>query len=267
MKDYNKHLNFASSYKQFQTSSPNSPSSTSSLSDDVSPRSSMPRRRDTDDPVKSKDSMPQKMSTLMEAADTLASLESNPSAACSQSGASSIGSNESATYGPSFVNDTGVTRAVSNFSSSSQETSTSCTPDGSSNRGNGNFIDAAGGFGKDDGAVPSGEADKAAEDAGSLKPSKMKSSIANLPVILKERHIPTHKKKNCALTFPEKLMSMLDYVEEMKDKSDDPANYCISWLPHGDAFVVRHPTECAERIIPLFFKASKFSSFTRKLYR
>ncbi|KAL7467719.1 hypothetical protein ACHAXS_007960 [Conticribra weissflogii] len=53
----------------------------------------------------------------------------------------------------------------------------------------------------------------------------------------------------------------------MKAKSDNPANYCISWLPQGDAFLVRDPTECAERVIPLFFKAAKFSSFTRKLYR
>jgi len=267
MKDYNKHRNFASSYKQFQTSSPNSSSSTSSLSDDVSPRFSMPKRRDTDDSGTTKDYMQQKMSALMDAADTLASLGRSPSAACSQSSASSIGFNESATYGSSFVNDNGVTRAVSSLSSLSKEIFTSCTPDGSSNRGDGSFIDAPGGFGKDDGAVPSGEAEKAAGDAGSAKPSKMKSSIANLPVVPKERYIPTHKKETCALTFPEKLMSMLDYAEETKDKSDDPANYCISWLPHGDAFLVRYPTECAETIIPLFFKAAKFSSFTRKLYR
>mmetsp|Transcript_31554 Transcript_31554/g.65939 ORF Transcript_31554/g.65939 Transcript_31554/m.65939 type:complete len:437 (+) Transcript_31554:329-1639(+) len=227
----------------------------------------MPKRRDTDDSGTTKDYMQQKMSALMDAADTLASLGSSPSATCSQSNASSIGSNESATYGSSFVNDNGVTRAVSNLSSSSQEISTSCTPDGSSNRGDDSFIDAPGGFGKDDGAVSSGEAEKATGDAGSAKMSKMKSSIANLPAIPKERYIPTHKKETYAPTFPEKLMSMLDYAEEMKDKSDDPANDCISWLPHGDAFLVRHPTECAETIVPLFFKAAKFSSFTRKLYR
>jgi len=89
----------------------------------------------------------------------------------------------------------------------------------------------------------------------------------NLPVVPKERHIPAHKKKTCALTFPERLMSMLDYADEMKAKSDDPDNYCVTWLPEGGAFLVRDPKACAETVIPKFFKAVKFSSFARKLYR
>ena len=98
-----------------------------------------------------------------------------------------------------------------------------------------------------------------------------------LPITPKERHIPAHKKKSCALTFPEKLMAMLDYAEETKAtlvtqaKNDgtvyDPETYCITWLPQGNAFLVRDPTECTNSVIPMFFKAAKFSSFTRKLYR
>ncbi len=100
------------------------------------------------------------------------------------------------------------------------------------------------------------------KDSAAIKPLPK-----NLPVVPKERHIPAYKKKTCALTFPERLMSMLDYAEEMKAKSDDPGNYCVTWLPEGDAFLVRDPKACAETVIPKFFKAAKFSSFARKLYR
>ena len=92
------------------------------------------------------------------------------------------------------------------------------------------------------------------------KPSLKKPSPQTLPITPKERHIPSQKKKSRALTFPEKLMTMLDYAEEKKA-------HCIMWLPSGNAFLVRDPTECAESVIPLFFKVAKFSSFTRKLYR
>jgi hypothetical protein len=59
-------------------------------------------------------------------------------------------------------------------------------------------------------------------------------------------------------------MKMMRYVEEHgKDKPD----YCISWLPDGKSFVIRNPDEFTRTIVPQFFKATKFSSFTRKLYR
>mmetsp|Transcript_17395 Transcript_17395/g.36445 ORF Transcript_17395/g.36445 Transcript_17395/m.36445 type:complete len:458 (+) Transcript_17395:74-1447(+) len=100
------------------------------------------------------------------------------------------------------------------------------------------------------------------KDSAATKPLPKK-----LPVAPKERHIPAYKKKTCALTFPERLMSLLDYAEKMKAESDDPDNYCVTWLPNGDAFLIRDPKECADIIIPKFFKAAKFSSFARKLYR
>eukprot|EP00567_Pseudictyota_dubia_P004406 CAMPEP_0197435682 /NCGR_PEP_ID=MMETSP1175-20131217/3244_1 /TAXON_ID=1003142 /ORGANISM="Triceratium dubium, Strain CCMP147" /LENGTH=615 /DNA_ID=CAMNT_0042964785 /DNA_START=113 /DNA_END=1960 /DNA_ORIENTATION=- len=80
----------------------------------------------------------------------------------------------------------------------------------------------------------------------------------------KERHIPDHKKPNSALTFPEKLMHMMSHAEEQG--KDDP-KYCISWLPDGKSFMVRDPETFTKEIVPLFFKRTKFSSFTRKLYR
>lgn len=82
-----------------------------------------------------------------------------------------------------------------------------------------------------------------------------------------KRYIPSNKKEGCAVTFPEKLMSMLDYAEDMKAKCQDPDSFCMAWLPAGKSFIVRDPSACADTIIPLFFKQAKFSSFTRKLYR
>ncbi len=114
----------------------------------------------------------------------------------------------------------------------------------------------------DDKATGSGAGSYQRKDSAATKPLPK-----NLPVVPKERHIPAHKKKTCALTFPERLMSMLDYAEEMKAKSDDPDNYCVTWLPKGDAFLIRDPKAYAETVIPKFFKAAKFSSFSRKLYR
>ena len=59
------------------------------------------------------------------------------------------------------------------------------------------------------------------------------------------------------------MMMLMRFVDEQKD---DP-NYCAAWLPEGKSFVVRSPDEFARQVIPKFFKATKFSSFTRKLYR
>lgn len=59
------------------------------------------------------------------------------------------------------------------------------------------------------------------------------------------------------------MMALMRSVDEHKD---DP-NYCAAWLPEGKSFVVRNPDEFARQVVPKFFKATKFSSFTRKLYR
>jgi hypothetical protein len=59
------------------------------------------------------------------------------------------------------------------------------------------------------------------------------------------------------------MMALMRFVDQHKD---DP-NYCAAWLPEGKSFVVRNPDEFARNVIPKYFKATKFSSFTRKLYR
>ena len=45
------------------------------------------------------------------------------------------------------------------------------------------------------------------------------------------------------------------------------ASDIISWLPHGKGFVILRKRMFAAEVMPLHFKHSKFTSFTRKLNR
>jgi hypothetical protein len=42
---------------------------------------------------------------------------------------------------------------------------------------------------------------------------------------------------------------------------------CVEWVDDGQAFIINNPTEFTDNVVNRFFKATKFSSFTRKLYR
>jgi len=41
--------------------------------------------------------------------------------------------------------------------------------------------------------------------------------------------------------------------------------HIICWMPHGRAFIVNSPQSFVKEVLPLFFKQSKFMSFTRQL--
>ena len=41
----------------------------------------------------------------------------------------------------------------------------------------------------------------------------------------------------------------------------------ICWLPHGNGFIINKKKTFANEVLPKYFKASKFTSFTRKLNR
>ena len=43
--------------------------------------------------------------------------------------------------------------------------------------------------------------------------------------------------------------------------------HIISWLPHGNGFAIHKKKTFANEVLPKYFKASKFTSFTRKLNR
>jgi HSF-type DNA-binding len=56
-------------------------------------------------------------------------------------------------------------------------------------------------------------------------------------------------------------MNLMRFAQEQDDA------FCVAWLPDGKSFVIRKPDEFTRQVVPKFFKATKFSSFTRKLYR
>lgn len=66
------------------------------------------------------------------------------------------------------------------------------------------------------------------------------------------------------------LMLMLTYVDKERD-SQGPNQVLhetsISWILDGRAFIIRNKDELVKHLLPLFFRQSKFASFTRKLYR
>jgi hypothetical protein len=57
-------------------------------------------------------------------------------------------------------------------------------------------------------------------------------------------------------------MNLMKFAQ--KQKRED---YCVTWLADGKSFVISNPDEFTRQILPKYFKATKFSSFTRKLYR
>jgi hypothetical protein len=67
----------------------------------------------------------------------------------------------------------------------------------------------------------------------------------------------TYARKECSMTFPRKLMRVLE-SQEFGD--------AIWWNSDGDAFCI-DPKEFAEKVIEKHFQGTKFSSFTRKLKR
>jgi len=79
-----------------------------------------------------------------------------------------------------------------------------------------------------------------------------------------KRFLPAYKKPNAALTFPEKMMNLMNYATA---RVKQEKHFCVSWLPDGKAFVIYDIKDFTKDVVPKFFKASKFCSFTRKLYR
>eukprot|EP00977_Amphora_coffeiformis_P020892 scaffold8605_cov178-Amphora_coffeaeformis.AAC.11 len=57
------------------------------------------------------------------------------------------------------------------------------------------------------------------------------------------------------------LMKMMRFAETQGE------DFCIAWCDDGCSFVIRDCDEFTRTIVPKYFKPTKFSSFTRKLYR
>jgi hypothetical protein len=56
-------------------------------------------------------------------------------------------------------------------------------------------------------------------------------------------------------------MKMMRMSEEHGD------GFCVTWCDDGRSFVIKDCDEFTRVVVPKFFKPTKFSSFTRKLYR
>lgn len=53
----------------------------------------------------------------------------------------------------------------------------------------------------------------------------------------------------------------------MKMADKQPKGFCVSWVADGKSFVIHDPDTFTRKVVPKYFKPTKFSSFTRKLYR
>ncbi|KAL3930366.1 MAG: hypothetical protein SGBAC_011797 [Bacillariaceae sp.] len=73
------------------------------------------------------------------------------------------------------------------------------------------------------------------------------------------------KENNATLNFPQKLMLLLSYVDNERERGEHIT--CIAWARDGHVFVIKDRKELVDSLLPLFFREGKFSSFTRKLYR
>jgi hypothetical protein len=73
---------------------------------------------------------------------------------------------------------------------------------------------------------------------------------------------PPHPRNNggIVVSFPLKLQRMLDKLEA--DENMD----IISWLSHGRAFIVHDSDAFVEKLMPVYFNQTKYSSFQRQLH-
>lgn len=65
-------------------------------------------------------------------------------------------------------------------------------------------------------------------------------------------------------------MQLMKYAEKQRGNSsgdDKEGEFCVEWLKDGKSFVINNPDQFTRQVVPKFFKPTKFSSFTRKLYR
>ena len=49
--------------------------------------------------------------------------------------------------------------------------------------------------------------------------------------------------------------------------SNEEDSDTIAWMPHGRSFIIYKKKKFAAHVLPKYFKATKFTSFTRKLNR
>ena len=68
--------------------------------------------------------------------------------------------------------------------------------------------------------------------------------------------ITTRKQKGNPVTFPMKLMALLN---------EDPDPSAITWLPDGRSFIVKNQEKFTKEICPKYFSSTRYVSFQRML--
>lgn len=63
------------------------------------------------------------------------------------------------------------------------------------------------------------------------------------------------------------ILTLFQLMEMMQFADKQEKGFCVEWLDDGKSFIINNSKVFTDTIIPKFFKATKFSSFTRKLYR
>lgn len=95
------------------------------------------------------------------------------------------------------------------------------------------------------------------EDEDGKEPKEEQSEEEKRKDMHKKLMEEESKFDSCFMSFPEKLMSLLN-SEEVKE--------CMWWLNDGDSFCLE-PAGFAEKVLDKHFQGTKFESFTRKLNR
>lgn len=91
--------------------------------------------------------------------------------------------------------------------------------------------------------------------------------VGDLQVISNERILIIRRSNSPGLFFlfifhpTKQLMAMMRYAEKQGD------GFCVRWLEGGTSFIIDDPDAFTKNVVPHYFKPTKFSSFTRKLYR
>jgi hypothetical protein len=62
-----------------------------------------------------------------------------------------------------------------------------------------------------------------------------------------------------SIAFPLRLHAVLDQVEV------DGLSHIVSWQPHGRCFAIHKPKEFVDRVMPIYFRQTKLTSFQRQL--
>lgn len=71
---------------------------------------------------------------------------------------------------------------------------------------------------------------------------------------------PNRRRGGITVTFPQKLHAMLCEIER-----DGQMSSIVSWHPEGKSFLIHNTTGFVAKILPTYFRQSKFQSFQRQL--